>query len=471
MMAIFPENFLWGGAIAANQAEGAWNVDGKGVAITDVTEHGIAKNQHDQKVEPGKFYPSHEAIDFYHRYADDLAYMAEMGFKCFRTSIAWTRIFPTGEEEEPNEKGLEFYDKLFDKMIELGMEPVVTISHYETPLHLYTKYNGWESKELIPLFEKYCRVIFNRYKDKVKYWMTFNEMNNVQTIPYAAAAMDLTGNQSNQLRQIYQAAHNMYVANALANKLAKEIMPHAHMGIMLSLSQAAAYPASPRPKDVFGTLQFQRRTFINADVQLKGKYPNYIKRVWKENDVHIDMTDEELQLIADYPSSFLGFSYYRSSIFEDGMKIYGDTGGVVGKKNPYLEVSDWGWPIDPLGLRWMCNLMQDRYDCPLFIVENGLGDNDIISEDGKIHDKARSKYLIDHVRAIGEAIQDGCDIIGYTWWGPIDIVSAGTGEMKKRYGFVYVDKDNDGNGTLERMKKDSFDIYKEIIETNGENLF
>ncbi|WP_255585170.1 glycoside hydrolase family 1 protein [Virgibacillus saliphilus] len=470
-MTVFPKDFLWGGAIAANQAEGAWNMDGKGTAITDVTEHGIAKNQHDKKVEPGKVYPSHEAIDFYHRYAEDLEYMAEMGFNCFRTSIAWTRIFPTGEEETPNEKGLEFYDKLFDKMLELGMEPIVTISHYETPLNLYTKYNGWESRELIPLFEKYCRVIFDRYKDKVKYWMTFNEMNNVHTIPYASAAMDLTGERSNQLRQVYQATHNMYVANALANKIAKDMMPNAHMGIMISLSQAAGYPATPKPEDVFGTLQFQRRTFISADVQIKGKYPNYVKRIWEENDVRLDITDEDLKLIAAYPSSYIAFSYYRSSVFEDGMKIYGDTGGVVGKENPYLEVSDWGWPIDPLGLRWMCNVMQDRYDCPLMIVENGLGDKDTISEDGKIHDEARAKYLTDHVKAIGEAIKDGCNIIGYTYWGPIDIVSAGTGEMKKRYGFIYVDKDNEGKGTLNRMKKDSFDTYKEIIENNGENVF
>lgn len=470
-MTVFPKDFLWGGAIAANQAEGAWDVDGKGVAITDTTQHGIAKNVHDEEVVPGAFYPSHEAIDFYHRYDTDLEEMAALGLKCFRTSIAWTRIFPTGEEDEPNEEGLKFYDRLFDKMVALGIEPVVTISHYETPLTLHKKYNGWESKKLIPLFEKLCRVLFTRYGDRVHYWMTFNEMNNVHTIPYAAAGMDLTGDYPHQLQQIYQATHNMYVANAQAVRLAKELMPDAKMGIMLSLSQAAVYPASPKPEDVFGALQLQRRTFVSADVQLRGYYPGYVKRIWKDYKVTIDITDDELALIKQYTSQYLAFSYYRSSTYQEGMKIYGDTGGVVGKPNPYLKESAWGWPIDPLGLRWMCNLMQDHYDCPLFIVENGLGAADEISEDGKIHDPERSAYLRDHLKAIADAIQDGCKVIGYTWWGPIDIVSAGTGEMKKRYGFVYVDRHNDGSGTLKRQRKDSFDIYRQIIETDGDSLF
>lgn len=470
-MTVFPKNFLWGGAIAANQAEGGWNVAGKGVAITDTTRHGIAKNEHDEQVQPGVFYPSHQAIDFYHHYAEDLAEMAALGLNCFRTSIAWTRIYPNGEEDTPNEAGLQFYDRLFDKMLALGIQPIVTISHYEMPLALHQKYNGWESKALIPLFVKLCKTLFARYGDRVQYWMTFNEMNNVHTIPYAAAGMDLSGNYSHQLTQIYQASHNMYVANAKVNQLAKTMMPQAHMGIMLSLSQAAVYPASPKPEDVFGALQVQRRTFVSADVQLKGRYPNYVKRIWRDYDVHPDITSEELALIKKYPSEYLAFSYYRSSTYAAGMKIYGDTGGVVGKPNPYLKESAWGWPIDALGLCWMCNLMQDRYDCPLFIVENGLGAADKISADGQIHDSERSAYLKAHLRAIGEAIQDGCQVMGYTWWGPIDIVSAGTGEMKKRYGFVYVDRHNNGSGSLKRMRKDSFAVYHDIIQANGENLF
>lgn len=470
-MSTFPKNFLWGGAIAANQAEGAWNRDGKGVSIADLTRHGITKNQHDDQIDPHAFYPSHEAIDFYDRFASDLKMMSEMGFNCFRTSIAWTRIYPNGDDKQPNEAGLKYYDRLFDRMLELGMTPVVTISHYETPFHLYKEYGGWENKKLIEFYLRYCETLFKRYGDKVKYWMTFNEMNNVHTIPYAAGALNLTGNRRHQLTQIFQASHNMYVANAMANRLAKQLIPQDHMGIMLSMSQAAVYPATPNPKDVWGALQVQRRTFVNADVQLRGEYPGYIKRYWKDNNIKLDITPEELALIKKYPSEYLAFSYYRTSTYSDGMKIYGDTGGVVGKPNPYLKESSWGWPIDPLGLRWICNLIADRYNCPMFIVENGLGEKDVISDDGKIHDKERIKYLQDHVREIGEAIKDGCQVIGYTWWGPIDIVSAGTGEMKKRYGFIYVDRDNEGHGTMKRMRKDSFKEYQKIIQSNGEILF
>lgn len=469
-MTVFPKGFLWGGAIAANQAEGAWQAGGKGPSISDVTPHGLG-GEVDSKPIPGKYYPNHEAIDFYHRYQGDLQYMQEMGFNCFRTSIAWSRIFPDGEEAEPNEAGLKYYDDLFKTMHELGMEPVVTISHYETPLALHDKYGGWTDRHLIDLYEKYCRVLFTRYGNIVHYWMTFNEMNNTHTIPYAAAAITVSGDADHKTAQMYQAEHNMYVANAKAVRLAKQLMPAAHMGIMLSLSQAAVYPATCAPKDVFGAMQLQRRTFISADVQLRGAYPGYAKRIFQEHHFELKMGPDDLQLIHDYPSEFLGFSYYRSSTYADGTPIYGDTGGVVGRPNPYLKATDWGWQIDPLGLRWICNLVQDRYNCPMFIVENGLGMKDKVEPDRSIHDPARADYLKQHVRAIGEAIKDGCNIMGYTWWGPIDIVSAGTGQMSKRYGFVYVDRDDAGHGTLARSKKDSFEAYKQIIASNGESVF
>lgn len=468
-MAQFTENFLWGGAIAANQAEGAWNKEGKGLSLVDVATNGIGIfSSIDDFVDPEKYYPSHEAIDFYHRYEEDLDLMKELGLKCFRTSIAWTRIFPTGEEEIPNESGLAFYDKLFDAMNERGITPVVTISHYETPLNLINKYNGWESKEMIPLFEKYCKVIFVRYKDKVKYWLTFNEMNTIHRIPYASGAIRLRGDVSEELNIIYQASHNMFVANALANKLCKEIIPDAKIGVMLALS--GVYPYTCKPEDVFGSYQLRRRSLLYADVMIKGRYPSYFDRIIDENDLNLKINEDELELIAEYPSGLLAFSYYRTNTYEDGMPIIGDTGGIGTRGNPYLPQTEWGWEIDPLGLRYVCNELTDRYDVPLFIVENGLGGVDEISEDGKIHDSARIDYLNQHLLQLSEAIKDGCDIIGYTWWGPIDIVSAGTGEMKKRYGFVYVDKDNEGNGTLERSKKDSFYWYKKIIETNGEVL-
>lgn len=469
-MANFPNGFLWGGAIAANQAEGAWQADGKGIALADVVRGGIIAGKPDAKVESGKYYPSHEAIDFYHQYHSDLELMAGMGFKCFRTSIAWTRIFPTGEETEPNEQGLAYYEEMFKTMRKLGMTPVVTISHYETPLNLVDKYNGWESKALIPLFERYCRAIFTRFGKLVPYWMTFNEMNNVMTIPFAAGALRVSGSPEHQLQQKYQAAHNMFVANARANKLAREIMPDAQMGIMLSLSGAVLYPASTNPDDVLATMNLQRRSLFFADVQLNGEYPTYFKRIQRDNHLQLDVTADELALIKAYPSDYLGFSYYRSSVYAAGGSTAGGTGGLLGQDNPYLKKSDWGWPIDPTGLRYLCNLLQDRYHKPLFIVENGLGDVDHIEEDGSIHDTNRINYLKAHVAAMDEALADGCNIIGYTWWGPIDIVSAGTGEMRKRYGFVYVDRDNQGQGTMQRRKKESYSVYREIIATNGDCL-
>lgn len=468
-MSDFPKNFLWGGAIAANQAEGAWNIDGKGISIVDVAQNGIGIfSNPDRTIDSGKYYPSHEAIDFFHYYEQDLDLMKELGLKCFRTSIAWTRIYPTGEEESPNEAGLVFYDKLFDAMIKRGIEPVVTISHYETPLILVEKYNGWESKTLITLFEKFCKTIFQRYKNKVKYWLTFNEMNTIHRIPYASGAIRLKGDIESELNMIYQASHNMFVANALANKLCSEIIPDAQIGIMLALS--GVYPYTCKPKDVFGSYQLRRRSLFYADVMIRGQYPSYFNRIIEENNLKLSITEDEEILIRKYPSRMLAFSYYRTNTYEDGMPIIGDTGGIGTRGNPYLEQTEWGWEIDPLGLRYVCNELTDRYNVPLFIVENGLGRVDSISNDGKIYDEARIDYLKSHLLQISEAVKDGCDIVGYTWWGPIDIVSAGTGEMKKRYGFVYVDKDNDGEGSLKRIKKESFYVYKKIIETNGASI-
>ena len=468
-MSRFPKGFLWGGAIAANQAEGAYLEDGKGLAISDVLTNGVL-SQPDEAIDPDKFYPSHEAIDFYHRYQEDLQYMEEMGFKAFRTSISWARIFPTGEEEEPNEKGLQFYDDLFAEMLKRGMEPVVTLSHYETPYALVQKYNGWESRELIGLFEKYCRTVFERYKDKVSYWMTFNEINNMHTIPFAAGAVILDETDENEkLRVIYQASHNMFVASARVNKLCHEIMPEAQIGCMLSLS--AVYPNTCKPEDIFGAMSLRRRSLFFSDVMLRGKYPSYADRIFEEYGIQLEMGENDLAEIAAYPSDYLGFSYYRSTTYKDGMKILGNTGGIIGEKNPYLDETPWGWQIDPLGLRYVCNELYDRYQKPLFIVENGMGSNDEVTEDNKIHDDYRIDYTKKHLVEVAEAVKDGVPIMGYTYWGPIDIVSAGTGEMKKRYGFVYVDKDNAGNGSLKRLKKDSFYWYQEVIATNGESLF
>lgn len=464
----FPKNFLWGGAIAANQAEGAYKEDGKGLSVADILPVGADRFKNvELKINEEKYYPSHEAIDFYHTYKEDIKELSELGMKCFRTSIAWSRIFPNGDEREPNEKGLEYYDNLFDELLKYGIEPVITISHFETPLNLVTKYGGWKNRKLIDFYSNYCNVIFNRYKDKVKYWMTFNEINHAHTLPLIAAAI-VVDEDENKLQDIYQASHNMLVASAKAVIMGHEINKDFKIGCMLSLSPI--YPASCKPEDVFESYELRRRSLFYSDIQMLGEYPSYFNRIAKENNINIEMEEEDKEILKKGVCDYLGFSYYRSSLHEAGMKILGNTGGLLGKKNPYLNETKWGWPIDPLGLRYVCNELTDRYHKPLFIVENGLGAIDEVTEDGKIHDEERMEYLKKHVIMMKEAIEDGADIIGYTWWGPIDIVSAGTGEMKKRYGFVYVDRDNDGNGTLKRIKKDSYNYYKQIISTNGEKL-
>ena len=462
----FPKDFLWGGAIAANQAEGAYLTDGKGLDISNGFSHGI-KHEYDAIIDSSKFYPTHEAIDFYHHYKEDLKLMSEMNFNVFRTSINWSRIYPNGDDAEPNEAGLKFYDDLFDEMIRLGMTPLVTLSHYETPVHLVEKYGSWRSRELIKFFLRYCETVFTRYKGKVKYWLTFNELNNMRRMPGAAGGIFIRDDE-NPPQVIYQASHHMFVANSLAIKLCHEICPDAKIGCMLSLSNV--YPHTCNPNDVFETMELRRCSLIFGDVMIRGKYPNYAARIFDENDVKLKMEVGDEEILKTYTADYLGFSYYRTSTHEYGQPFYGDTGGDQGTPNPYLETTPWGWQIDPVGLRYTLNELYDRYQIPLFVVENGLGQIDVPDENGRVHDDYRIDYVRRHVQAMKQAIEDGVDIMGYTYWGPIDIVSAGTGEMKKRYGFIYVDRENDGNGTLERRKKDSFDWYANVIRTNGEEL-
>lgn len=464
----FPEDFLWGGAIAANQAEGAWLEDGKGMDMASCFPKGLRNKFRGRPVEDGTtYYPQQEAIDFYHRYKEDVQLFAEMGFKVFRTSIAWSRIFPNGDDSVPNEKGLKYYDDLFDTLLSHNIQPLITISHYEMPVHLVEKYGGWRSRELIGFFEKYCETLFNRYKDKVKLWLTFNEINNMRRNADYVAGVVFDDNTSNPKQIIYQAAHHMFVASAKANKLCKEIIPDAKIGCMLSLSNI--YPYDCQPQTVFETMEIRRKSLFFSDVMIQGEYPNYIHRFWKENNVEILMESGDLDVIKHYPSEYLAFSYYRTSTHEKGKPSYFDTGGEVNTPNPYLESSEWGWQIDPIGFRYTFNELWDRYKVPLFPVENGLGAKDVV-ENGQIHDVYRIEYTRNHIIAMKEAIKDGVEIMGYAYWGPIDIVSAGTGEMEKRYGFIYVDKDNEGHGTLQRLKKDSFYWYKQVIESNGEKL-
>lgn len=458
----FPDTFLWGGAIAANQAEGAYLEDGKGLDISNGFFGGIRSEFHDHVVD-GHFYLQHEAIDFYHHYKEDIALFAEMGFKVFRTSINWSRIYPNGDDKEPNEKGLKFYDDLFDELLKHGIQPLITLSHYETPMNLVRNYHGWASRELIGFFEQYCRTVFERYKGKVKYWLTFNEINNIRRVPGAAGALFFKEGE-NKVQLTYQAAHHMFVANAKAVKLCHEIIPDAMIGAMLSLSNV--YPATCNPDDIFETMELRRRSLFYSDVMLRGVYPKYLDSYLAENDAVINMEDGDLELIKQYTNDYLAFSYYRTTTHVYGQPFYGHTGGDEGKENPYLEKTSWGWQIDPVGLRYTLNELYDRYRVPLFVVENGMGEKDVV-EDGGIHDTYRINYVRKHVEAMADALKDGVDLMGYTYWGPIDIISAGTGQMSKRYGFIYVDRNDDGTGTFKRIKKDSFEWYKNLIANNG----
>lgn len=486
----FPDNFMWGGAVAANQIEGSWDVDGKQPNVTDVcigiatNDIGLAWNEEtnkwEMKLDPNKAYLSHEAIDFYNRYEEDLSYMQGMGFNAFRTSIAWGRIFPNGDEEEPNEAGLAYYEKLFDEMIKKGMEPVITLSHYETPLHLLTEYGGWTNRKLIDFWQRYVETVFTRFKGKVKYWMTFNEVNNMFRMPFVAGGMldlepeDTSKPQLVNEKKIWQGYCNLLVANANTVKIAHEIDQENKVGCMLTSSSVATYPFTSNPDDIMGALTIQRNAnFYFGDPVCLGEIPGYVKRIWREIGFESDLSDEELQLIKDNTVDYFALSYYRSGTYSQEHENAGDTGGIIGKLNPYLEKTSpapWNWPVDPKGLRYTLNVLTDRYHLPLFIVENGIGLDETPDENGKIADEFRVEYTRDHLIQVNEAIQDGCDIMGYLYWGPIDVVSAGTGEMKKRYGFVYVDRHNDGTGTLERSKKDSYEWYKAVISTNGESI-
>lgn len=465
---MFPDNFLWGGAVAANQCEGAYNEDGKGLSIQDVMPHGI-KGQ--RTAAPTEDNMKLIGVDFYHRYKEDIKLFAEMGFKVFRLSIAWTRIFPMGDEETPNEAGLAFYDSVFDECHKYGMEPLVTISHYETPLHLAEAYDGWLDRRMIGFYERYVRTIFTRYKDKVKYWLTFNEINSILNSPFMSGGINTPKDQLSQ-SQLYQAIHHEMVASALATKIGHEINPDFQIGCMI-LSMPV-YPLSPNPDDVIAAMEEEHLHDMFTEIHVRGQYPGYMKRYLREHDITIEAQPEDWEILKN-TVDFISFSYYVSvcATADPEKNIRGEGNLLGGVPNPYLKASEWGWQIDPKGLRYILNQFYDKYQKPLFIVENGLGAVDELVEiDGvkTVIDDYRINYMKEHLLQVEEAIADGVPVMGYTSWGCIDLVSASTAQLKKRYGFIYVDRNDDGTGTLERYKKKSFYWYKDVIASNGASL-
>ncbi len=475
-----PKDFLWGGALAAHQFEGGWNEAGKGPSVVDVMTagaHGVPR-QITETIEEDKFYPNHEAIDFYHRYKEDIAMFAEMGLKCLRTSIGWSRIFPKGDEAEPNEAGLQFYDDVFDELLKHGIEPVITLSHFEMPLHLAREYGGFRSRKVAEYFAKFAEVCFNRYKDKVTYWMTFNEINNKMDVNNPLFLWTNSGvsvkEGENAKEVMYQAGHHELLASAWAVAKGKEINPAFQIGAMVS--HVPIYPYSSNPEDVMLAEEYMRQRYFFPDVQVRGYYPSYALKEFEREGYHIPFEEGDEESLRKGKVDYLGFSYYMSTTVKSDT-VSDHNGDIVngalphGVNNPYIKSSDWGWSIDPTGLRYTLNRFYDRYQIPLFIVENGFGAIDQVEEDGSIHDPERIQYLASHIEALKKAIEyDGVDLIGYTPWGIIDIVSFTTGEMKKRYGMIYVDRDNEGNGSMKRLKKDSFTWYQNVIATNGEEV-
>ncbi|AMC93859.1 6-phospho-beta-glucosidase [Erysipelothrix larvae] len=488
-MTKFPHNFYWGGATAANQCEGAYNVDGRGAIKYDFLTAGtheqarsymykdkegnikratmfdIIPDDAELILDENEYYPNHEGIDFYHRYKEDIALFAEMGFKMFRMSIAWSRIFPNGDDETPNQKGVDFYRSMFEEMRKHGIEPLVTLHHFDTPYALEVKYGGWTNRALIEHFERYADFVMNEYKDLVTYWLTFNEINNltmmtafIENLPAKVA------------KDAYQSLHHQFVASARVVKRAHLINPENKVGCMIC--GIVSYPLTCDPKDILENQhKMESVMYYSGDVMVRGAYPHFAQRIWNELGITLDITDQDKQELLEGKVDIYTFSYYMTNCVttHDDSETAGGNFSF-GAKNPYLKYSDWGWSMDADGLRYILTELYARYQVPIIVTENGLGQDDVVEEDGSIHDDYRIDYLRDHFVAMSQALSDGVDLIGYTSWGCIDLVSAGTGEMKKRYGYIYVDRDNQGNGTMDRLKKDSFYWYKKVIASNGEDL-
>lgn len=478
-MGSFKKDFLWGGATAANQVEGAYLEDGKGVSVADVVTVGSHTTPRIISLEQDAqyYYPSRKAVDHYHHYKEDIALFAEMGFKAYRMSVSWARIFPNGDDEIPNEKGLAFYESVFKELKKYGIEPVVTISHGDIPLAIGQKYGGWPNKEVIGLYVRYAEVLFLRYRQYVRYWIPFNEINDI-FLPMSSlgqgAMLDQNSKyfteQADDPAARMNALNNMMIASAIAVKRGREMESGFHFGTMIC--HITRYPRTCHPNDVL--LALENDLYFNntcGDVMLKGEYPFYALKRFEQQGIKLDLSEEEKRILKEGVCDYYTFSYYQS-ISESTLTFEEQTSGNImgGIKNPYLKETEWNWPIDPVGLRYTLLKVYDRYRVPLMITENGIGCVDRLESDGHIHDPYRIDYIRDHIEEMKKAVDAGVDLIGYMAWGCIDLISVSTGEMKKRYGFIYVDCDDEGNGTYKRLRKDSFYWYKKVIASNGENL-
>ena len=478
-MSKFPENFLWGAATAANQVEGAWNLNGKGANLADAMVAGSHKNPRRITLDINEdkyYYPSHKAVEGYSHYKEDIKLFSELGLKVYRMSISWARIYPMGDEETPNEEGLNYYTEVFEELKKYNIQPLVTIFHNEMPLNL-VKIGGWSNRKLIDYYVKFATTIMERYKDYVKYWIPVNEINDLTTGVgnwnhggILNEGTEYFQDQKDDPNKRYQALHNQFVASAKTVLLGKQINPDFRFGTMIC--HITVYPLTPNPEDILLTQQEdQLRNRFSADVQIKGRYPYYMKKYFRDNNIVFECTDEDIEYIKNGPCDFYTFSYYMSNCIttnKDAAQVSGNIMG--GAKNPYLKATEWDWQIDPVGLRYTLNHIYDRYNVPIMITENGLGARDVLTDDNQIHDDYRIEYYREHIKQMALAIDDGVELVGYTPWTAIDVISCSTGEMSKRYGFIYVDADDCGTGSYNRYKKDSFYWYQRCIKSNGDIL-
>lgn len=473
----FPKDFLWGGSIAAHQCEGAYQEDGKGLGMMDLVTTGSYETPRhiSKKIEEGYCYPSHTGIDFYHRYKEDIKLFAQMGFKALRISIDWSRIYPNGDDETPNDAGLQYYHDVIDTLLEYGIEPMVTLYHFEMPMHVVTHYQSWLKRDTIALYLRFVKTVVTSFKGKVHHWITFNEMNHIDPTSEVTDIFTymITGLKYSELEDKKQAlallGYHMTLASVKAIPIIKEIDPENKVGCVFGITPY--YPKTCKPEDVLMAFKAMDRDFYQIDAMCNGCFPLYKQKEYERNGIDISITKEDEEAFAKGTLDYIGLNYYASEVIADQSDEVDKTSYFGGLENPYLKRSNWGWQIDPVGLRYLLNYTYHRYGLPIIITENGLGANDVISEDGSIHDDYRIEYLNAHIKCIMDSVEkDGVDCFGYLMWGPIDLVSATTGEMKKRYGFIYVDKQDDGTGSYERTTKDSFDWYQHVIETNGKNI-
>ena len=472
-MSGFEKNFLWGGAVAANQCEGAWDEDGKGMILAELDHndtnknHGISIPIRDLnylkkfKNDKETYFPKRNGINFYHTYKEDLSLLKEAGLKCFRTSIDWARIFPNGDDMEPNEKGIAYYDDLINEIRNNGMEPIITISHYELPISLVERYGGWRSPQFYKAFVRYAKFVIDRWNKKVTYWVVINQINLSEALPFEAIGLAKEDNR-NFWQDYYQAIHYQLLACAKVKEYSKKY-PFIKIGTMNA--DMSAYPKTPKPQDVIMTMKHNRMNFFYTDVSFRGKYPGFILRYFDEEGIKIDISEDDKKLLKENTLDFLGISYYFTLCKDATCTIRQES--VV--DNPYLEKTQWGWTLDPDGFYYCLSQYYDRYEKPIFILENGLGCHDKVINN-EIHDDYRIHYLKEHLLQLENALNDGVEVLGYCLWSPIDIIAASSSQMSKRYGLIYVDLDDMGNGSGKRLKKDSFYWYKKVIETNGESL-